>query len=151
MTAAAGGTEVTSDPQVVTALPSVPAAGGSAYSIRLINTTGEFKDTTVTVLGIPGNCTPTCASPPSVDISSADGCKKGAVSLSISYTAANGTATLSSNGAGSLSTTSLAAGSGNVTYTLNNSDKGKKTAFHRRDRRSRWGRPVYSGKRHLVY
>ncbi|MEY4135194.1 MAG: hypothetical protein RL386_1544, partial [Bacteroidota bacterium] len=129
MTAAAGGTVVTADPQIVTTFPTVPAVGGSAYAIRLINATGEFKDTTVTVLGIPDNCTPVCASPPAIDLSSSDDCKKGASNLSISFTATNGTATLSSNGAGVLSATALSPGSGSVTYTIGDNDRGKKLRF----------------------
>jgi uncharacterized protein (DUF2141 family) len=54
MTAIAGGTVPTADPQVVTAFPTAPAVAGTLYTVRLLNVvTGCYIDQQFTVQGQP--------------------------------------------------------------------------------------------------
>lgn len=116
MTAGSGGTAIGTDPLQVFTFPTPPTVGGTQYTVRVINTaTGCYSDQTFTIAGIPVPCD--CATPAQVAFEQESLSTCGAVVAAINYTVANGPASLTTTGAGILSTNSLNNGISSFTYT----------------------------------
>lgn len=116
MNAGSGGTAIGADPLQVFAFPAPPSIGGTQYTVRVIDiATGCYSDQTFTVSGIPVPCD--CTTPAQVTFDQESQSTCGTTLVDINYNVTNGPASLTTTGAGILSTSALANGMGSFTYT----------------------------------
>ena len=103
-----------------TLTPQTTNAGNTNYTVTLTAANG-CQDTDMATVTV-NNCA--CPTPPSVLITPATAATCGTNVVTLNYTVANGPAALSHDGSGTLSTTSLANGTGTFTYTPSAGDAG---------------------------